>query len=216
MKRIFFIAAAVSLILFSTSCQKEVSVDSGSGNSGGNGNGNGNGSSTLKGDWKFISQEADLKSTVQYTLPVLGTALKSITITKYTTLDNKGDIIIDDKKMTLTGISYRVATTSHVELYEDNNLTDTLSMPFAYTMPEYVSDADYQLVDSDSIRFTNTSFSFVQGSSMPSGPSQMKYVIEGNKLKLIADYKESKTETQQGITAQVLHEVKMIINCEKK
>ncbi len=172
MRRIFYLLFVVSAAFLVTSCQKEVSVDSGSGGSGGSGGnagGNGGGSTSgLKGDWKFISQDAELKSTVQYSL--FGSVIKSITSTNYTTLDTKGALQIGDPKLPLAGMSYRVATTSYVELYEDNDLTDTLSMPFEYTMPEYNSAGDYKFVGSDSIYFTGTSFSFVQGTSMPSGP----------------------------------------------
>jgi len=218
MKRVFY--WMFTTLLF-TACQKEVSVDSSGGN---NGTGSGGGTNTggggnpalLKGEWKFISQEAEIKSTVEYTVPGLGTKAKSVTYTKYTTLDNKGELVIDDTKMSFNGIEYRISTTSAVELYSNNVLVNKTDTPFDYTIPEYTSVSDYKVVLSDSIRFTNSIITFAQGSPVASESSGVKYLIEGNKLKLFADRKETKTESQQGITALVIDEAKTVINCERK
>ncbi|MGC4036592.1 MAG: hypothetical protein QM764_11565 [Chitinophagaceae bacterium] len=225
MKKVYYFIKLMLIAVVIFSCQKEVSVDnsggnngtgSGSGNGGGNSMGGGGNPALLKGDWKFISQEADIKSTVEYTVPGLGTKAKSVTFTKYTTLDNKGELKIDDSKMTFSGIVYRISTTSDVELYSNNVLVNKTSTPFEYTIPEYTNVCDYKVALPDSIRFINSTLSFAQGSTVSSESSGVKYLIEGNKLKLFSDRKETKTETEQGLTTKVTNEAKTIINCERK
>lgn len=201
MKRILFSVVFIFSSLLFISCQKD--------------NSSVNNSSELIGDWKLVSVEAHITNTSQYN--ELGTNYKTVTVTEYTTVDNTGEMKVEKDKMSTVNMSYRISTISEGQYFEDGMLIDNYDFPFEYTVPEFNSTATYKNVGADSIYFDSGSLFFVQsGSTTPSNPSGMKYILQDNKLKFYTNYTELKTELVQGVPMQVRNDANVAVNFEKK
>ncbi len=168
---------AVAAIVFA-SCQKEISVDSTSGSGGSGGGGSTSGS--IIGTWKFVNAVNDATATV---IMDDGTdIIKTVSLTKYTTENNKGTITFTADKMIYKDLSYSIASTTKGYFYVNADLIDSIEAPFNFSLPTYSAEVPYTKVGADSLYFPGGSMSIPSGGTAQSQPQGMKYRFEGNKL----------------------------------
>ncbi|HET9057108.1 MAG TPA: hypothetical protein VFN30_09715 [Chitinophagaceae bacterium] len=177
-----FFLVMVSLI----SCQKEVSDDI----IGGNAN------SPLLGTWKFSYLDVKAKIYVVTTDGV--DEEKAITLTNYTTTNNKGNAVFTASDFMSEGLSYDINTISNVYFYTNGVLEDSLIFPFQVSVPPISASGKYQLVGTDSVYFKG---GFIEAGldSMATKSIGYKFFIAGNKLTLTTKFKYVYNEIDQGV-----------------
>ena len=183
MKEIFIFLFAFGILSYSISCKK--------GNSS-------TGQNAITRNWKFISENANTQSTVQYSDG--GVAYKTITTSKYTTINNNGTVSITSTVMNGTALAYAINDSPTVYDYEDGTLIDSFSTPFSYIADPVNSTTNYTLVGTDSIYFSGGGFISSAGLSGPTpGTNRAKIIINGNTMTLTSDISKDTTINDSGI-----------------
>jgi hypothetical protein len=152
---------------------------------------------TITGNYIFVSASADLTSTTQVSSG--GVTLKTVSISKYTTIDNGGTLRITADTIYATGLTYSVDTTFLGYEYMNNQLIDSFSFPLTVTLSPTDEEVKYRLITSDSIYFDNGSlFSVSGGGSTATQPGGEKYVLNGNTLTLTGHVNQKNTDNSSG------------------
>ena len=158
------ILSLVTFILILASCKKE---------------NNNNNAAAIQGTYKLKYLTSKTNSTATGT-----DGEKIVTTSEYTTINNDGIIVFDNSNLTATNLTYSVQTVASSYLYQDNDLIDSLTYPFTFTLPESNSQAAYKLIGADSIYFPQGSITSGVGST---GSTQLsasggRYSFTGNLL----------------------------------
>lgn len=180
-KQIF--AALLLLTMVATSCGKEGSLEGGSSSPS---------SSSLVGNWKFISSIGTTTASSAFTL--LGDELKIETTTSFTSSNPKGIYKITATTFDGQGIGYDYTGSLTIKQYANNVLQSENTTPMSATIPPSNFSSQYKLIGTDSIYFENNA----PGSSTGS-PGGCKYKVEGNKLSLFLNTNTTTTTNQGGI-----------------
>jgi len=145
-----------ALVIFITSCQKEISADTlgNSGNGNGNGGNGGNNTNNIQGDYDFVGMVAHTNSVV--TASQLGQTLKSVTTSDYVTENNAGTVKINANQFITTNMAFDIDTLMHNTTYINGVSQGTIDMPFVQTYPPTSSTASYVRNSADSITVTGT------------------------------------------------------------
>jgi hypothetical protein len=197
MKFLFFLFLSSSVFLIS--CKKDSSDTSGSNN--------------LKGTYKFVSVTA---STISTQIVTDGTTVdKSVTYSDYTTKNNTGTLVIDDKNITSTDLSYSVDTTARVFLYEDDVLVDSFEDEFQIDVPASSATSGYKVVGNDSIYVTSGSM-FFNGTNSSTDPAGIKYKIEGDKLHIYGGKTQTTQQNQSGYMVTQKAEATIVATYQKQ
>lgn len=127
---------------------------------------------------------------------------KIVTTSDYTTINNQGTLIFDNSKLTATGLTYAVDAKAFYYLYQDNQLVDSSSFPFTFTLPASNAVAAYKLIGADSIYFPQGSLTTGVGGmgSSQSGASGGRYTLTGNLLTITQNGSRDSTFEDSGIT----------------
>lgn len=195
------------------SCQKESSVDSTSGSGGTGGTGGGTTGSII-GTWKFVNAINDATATV---IMDDGTdIIKTVSLTKYTTENNKGTVTFTADKMIYKDLSYSVNFTTKGYFYVNADLVDSVEAPFTFTLPAYNAETPYTRIGADSLVITGGSLSVPSGGSGGQTQTQgFKYRFEGNKLILYANFKNESVVDVGGDPATQSATGTLIMNLQK-
>ncbi len=155
-------------------------------------------SNNLVGNWIFTSMTAQTESDNQYTDG--GIVYKTVTISQYTTLNNKGTVVITPSAMAGDSIAYAVSTNATAFNYQNGTLMDSTVYPLIFSVPPSSVTASYNQVGTDSLSFPGGGPFGVPGSSSASGA---KYSLSGNTLHLITTIVKDSTNSSYGIPITV-------------
>lgn len=179
----YTIVSLVAFIIILASCKKENTTN--------------NNTAAIQGTYKLKYLTSKTNSTA------IGTGgEKVVTTSEYTTINNQGIIVFDNSNLTATNLTYSVQTVASSYLYQDNDLIDSLSYPFTFTLPESNSEAAYKLIGADSIYFPQGSLTSGVGST---GSTQLnasggRYSFNGNLLTITQIASKDSTFENSGIT----------------
>lgn len=171
-------------------------------------------SNPLVGNWKFIGITANTNSTAETSFE--SSALKTVTASNYTTINNAGTIAINTNTFSGTGITYQVDDFVNTYIYENNDLIDSISMPFSATVPSSNSSSNYQLIGQDSIYFNGQGFFSTGTSTTIPAPSGARFTINGNILKMTTAVIKDSSATDSGITQFMHQAASVVITMEKQ
>ncbi len=161
-------------------------------------NNNDTAANNLAGNWKFTSMTAQTESDNQYSDG--GILYKTVTISQYTTLNNKGTVVITSSSMNSDSIAYAVSTNATAYNYQNGTLTDSTVYPLIFSVSPTSIAVTYNLIGKDSIYFPGGGLFGVPGSSSGSGA---KYTVNGNALNLITTIVQDSTNSSYGIPITV-------------
>ena len=204
-----------SLIVFFTSCQKEVDFQTrntpgGTGGTGGTGN-----TSNIVGDYDFVGMVAHTRSTV--TVNVGGQELKTVTVSDYVTKNNTGTVKITSSEFISTALAYSVDTIMNVKTYIDNVLFDDSDLPFVGSTPPNSNTSPYVRNSADSITVTGTiGASPYPSGNAPTGPVGVKLAWSGDTLLFKVKTSFTQAVTQNGVTGILTGEVDGITKLKKR
>jgi len=197
----------LTLGLFLTSCQKEVSLQNQTGQQPGGGTNN----TTITGDWNFIGSNA--KTYVALSFSQSGQDFKTVTTSDYNTDNNVGTLKVTDKHFIFKSISHTVSDEANSKTYVNGLLFDERNEPFNATYPVTDQTMEYVRNNNDSLTFTNAiallpdPSSGGGGTPVPAGPIGGKISLVSDTLKVITYYAVKETITQAGVP--MTFEVKM-------
>jgi hypothetical protein len=176
----FTLPAAGLLLLSAIACKKDSS----------------GGKSGLDGNYAFTSTSLKGTATVVVNNPG-GPEEKTVTVSDYTSTENKGTVTISGGTMASKNVSYTVATQVDYSYYVDNVKDEDASgkQDFGFEMPTFSSTATFKTVGADSLAFTGGVSTF--GAS---GAAGGKYSISGNILTMIIKVDTSYDDNSQGFT----------------
>lgn len=189
----------LSPFIFLVSCKKDSSDTSSNNN--------------LIGTYKFVSVTASTISTQTVSDGV--TVDKTVTFSDYTTKNNTGTLVIDDKNITSTDLSYTVDTTARVYSYENDNLIDSFESDFQIDVPASSATSGYKVVSNDSIYVTSGSM-FFNGSNSSTDPAGIRYKIEGDKLHIYGGKTQTTQQNQSGYIVTQKAEATIIATYQKQ
>ncbi|WP_018615594.1 hypothetical protein [Segetibacter koreensis] len=153
--------------------------------------------SGITGNWGFISIEGRTSNAQEITEG--SNVVKTVTMSEYISEKNAGTLRIDGTKMTTNNISYSINAFSKSSIYENGELTDTLSLPVQFAAPASSASTTYQMVGADSVYF-ETGSTFMSDITQMTEPSGAKIKLESDKLYLIQSATQSTTNTEDGAT----------------
>ncbi|MBS1577019.1 MAG: hypothetical protein JST09_17105 [Bacteroidetes bacterium] len=168
---------------------------------------------SIVGNYKFVSLTASTISTQIVSDGV--TEDKSVTYSNYTTKNNTGTLVIDDKNITSTDLSYSVDTIAKAYFYEDNILIDSTESNFHIDIPASSATSGYTLVSTDSIYMISGSM-FFNGSTSSTGPAGVRYKVEGDKLYIYGGNSKTTQQNQSGYIVNQKAEATVIITYQKQ
>jgi len=198
--------------LLFVSCQKELSIDTINGPVGGPGGGGG--SNSLIGNWKFLELSANTESAVEATD---GTDTeKTITVSSYKTINNKGTISFDATKMSSTGVGYDINDTAFTFLYANGVLLDSVDFPFTFTIPSSSGQTNYKVIGTDSIYFENGFFAVPSSDPQATQAGGGKFKIVGNILTITTSSSTTDTEIDQGVTTVTKNKIAAEIRMQRQ
>lgn len=207
MNRVYKYIAIAFIGIFTIACQKELSIDSLLGNGGGSTN-------SVVGKWKFINVDAKTESIVEVTDGI--DTEKSISLSNYTSTNNKGTITFDATTMNSSGLGYDVNTLVKVYLYLNGTLEDSLESPFSFSVPLSNGTSTYKQINSDSLYFENGGFVFQGGATQSSQPGGARIKFEGNRLLMTSSSIQTTSEINAGITQKLTNKITAIFTLEKQ
>ena len=117
--------------------------------------------------------------------------------------------------MTSANLSYSIDTVVTVVSYEDGVYLDTQELPFQFDVPASGSTADYKWVTSDSIYFAGTSI-FMDGNSIPSGPTGAKLKMVGDKLYVTGYKEQNSTDNSSGFLLTKKEKASVVATYQKQ
>ena len=151
----------------------------------------------LIGDWKFMGIHANYIATAQYFDG--GSLHKSVTTSDYRSTENTGTTNFNGSTFSGNGLSYKISLMALDNEFIDNQLIDTFSMPYDFTIPLYSATASYKIIGQDSIRFTNGEFFGGIAPSSNIAANTYKFSISGNDLVLAGNIIKDSTFDYGGI-----------------
>jgi hypothetical protein len=164
-----------TLIITFTACQKEKSAEIPENN--------GNTDGSELGTWNFISLHAITKETIE------APGEKLVTVSDYTTIDNKGTITFQNSKMSANNISFSVNSIAKAYYYANGVLEDSVQAPFAGTIPATSSTSDYEKIGADSIHLKSSTLSVPESGGSTGSGEGYKLRWEGNRMYMLVNYK---------------------------
>ncbi len=181
--RLHLILPAAGLLLFSAiACKKDSS---------------GGGKTGLDGNYAFTSTSVKGTATVVVDDPG-GDVKKSVTVSDYTSSENKGTVTISAGTMTSKNVSYKVASQFDYIYYvndvKDDNASGSQELDFE--IPAFSSAATFKTVGADSLVFTGGASTF--GATGASGGG--RYSISGNALTMVIRIDTAFDDNSQGYT----------------
>ena len=204
-KTLTYSLLVITLALFVTSCQKEISADTlgNSGNGNGNGGNGGNNTNNIAGDYDYVGMLAHTVSTV--TATQAGMTMKAVTTANYNTISNLGTVKITANQMISTGVGYSVDTTINSKTYIDGVLVDNSDVPFTFTSPPTSATSNYVRNSADSITMQG-GFGVPDptGGSTPVGDIGAKLSWHGDTLFMKVNTTVTKNITQAGVPATLV------------
>ena len=171
-------------------------------------------SNPLVGNWKFIGITAHTNTTSQTSFG--SSVLKNITLSDYTTINNAGTIAINTNTFAGAGITYQIDDFVKTYMYEDNDLIDSMTLPFQVTLPSSNSSSNYQLIGQDSIYFNGQGFFSTRTSTTIPAPSGARFTIDGAILKMTTAVVKDSSVTNSGVTQSSHQAASVIITMEKQ
>jgi len=190
----------LSIVILLTSCTK----DKDSANS----------ASAIDGTYKFTS----LSSSTNSTLTDMNGS-KVVTTSNYTTINNGGTAIFSNGSLTSTGLTYTVDTQAKAIYYQDNQILDSLSYPFTFTLPLSNSVGQYKIISSDSIYFPQGGLTAPVDGSNPYQPSTGgggRYKLSGKTLTITQLSLKDSTFTDSGDTYKMKESATTSIMLERQ
>ena len=163
---------------------------------------NNNNSTGINGTYKFNGMHSTTNSTL-----TSNDGEKVVTLADWTSANNQGTIVFNNGNATNTNFSYSVNSVSKGYYYEDNNLVDSMSSPFAVTIPTTNSVSSYQLIGADSIYFPKGGFVTIGTSTTSSNAGGGHYKMSGNQLTLIINGTKDSTFSDTGVMYNMLQSV---------
>jgi hypothetical protein len=204
-----------SVIIFFTSCEKEVNFQTRNSPGGTGGTGGTNNTSNIVGDYDFVGMVAHTKSTV--TVNAMGQALKTITTSDYVTKSNTGTVKITSDQFISTALAYSIDTTMNVKTFIDNVLFDDSDLPFVGSAPPTSNTSPYVRNSADSITVTGAiGVSPDPSGNTPTGPVGVKLSWLGDTLLLKVNTSFTQSITQSGVTGILTGSVNGITKLKKR
>jgi hypothetical protein len=184
---------ALSLMLFLWACKKNSNTPAPT--------------NTIMGTYDLVSLSANFTSTNQASQG--GVTVKTITYSKYTTIDNAGTITITSDSMYTSNMTYTVDTSVMVYEYENAQLIDSFEYPFYYNLPVSSGASRYRLITNDSIYYyaggiIDMGLSGSSGTTSTQGGGG-RYVLSGNVLTLTSHLNQSYIDNSQGFPISVVN-----------
>jgi hypothetical protein len=212
MQRFKLLLLISTLFITFTACNKEESLEipnnAPGNNNGGNNGGNSEGSEL--GTWNFVSLQASTKETVE------AAPEKLITVSEYTTINNKGTVKFENSKMIVNNVSYSVNSTATGYYYIDGVLEDSITAPFAGTIPAVNSTADYKKIGTDSIYVTASPLSVPESGGNAGGTDTgYKLSWDGKRMFMTIKYAGIRPKDVNGIILNAKVELTGVITLEK-
>jgi hypothetical protein len=217
-ENVFFMKTAtrlsflLTLIIFFTSCQKEVNYanNNNSANTGGTGNTN-----DIIGVYDFVGLLAHTQSAV--TVTELGQEIKTVTVSDYVSQNNTGTIKITSNQFISSGLGYSIDTTMNAKTYRDNVLFDDSDFPFVLSVPASNSTSPYSRITADSISVTGAlGVAPDPSGTTPTGPVGVKISWSGDTLLLHVNTSFTQSVTQSGIPGTVTGSVNGITKLKRR
>ena len=159
-------------------------------------------STGINGTYTFNGMHAKTNSTV-----TSDDGEKIVSLSEWSSADNKGTIVFNDLVATNTNFSYSVNSTATNNYYEDDKLINSISMPFVVTIPNTNSVSTYQLIGADSIYFPKGGFVSIGSTTSSSNAGGGHYKLNGNTLTLDMSGTKDSTFSDSGITYQMTQSV---------
>lgn len=178
----FTLPAAGLLLLSAIACKKDSS----------------GGKSSLDGNYAFTSMSMKSTSTAVFDDGGGGTET-DVTVSDYTTTNNKGTVSISSGVMTSKGVSYSIATKLSYTYANNGVVYDEGTTNFNFDLPSFNSVANYKLVGADSILFTSGASSFGGMTEQATGG---KFSISGNTLTMVSRIDTIFTDNSNGFPIQ--------------
>ena len=154
-------------------------------------------SSKLQGNYIFKGMTAKTSSTI-----IAEDGEKMVTTSEYNTTDNTGTVVWGGSMLSSQGLSYTINSTIKYSEYSGDELIDSFSIPFSYSLPSTNSAATYKLIGADSISFTSgflTSGTDLSGAT-DIAPSGGRYSFSDNQLTITQHASKDSTFEDSGIT----------------
>ena len=167
----FLIAAIGSLLIVAISCKKS----------------NAPAANAVTGNWSFVNMSAQTQ-----VFAVIG-GDTTITRANYVTQSNSGNFDFTIDSLFVNSLQYTVSSTATTYAYYQGIVYDSVSTPFASTLPSTAMNLGYKMIGTDSLYFPN-------GGLLPTGlvsSSQGQgahFVISGDTLRMTV----SGTDTTTG------------------
>ena len=158
-------------------------------------------SASLNGTYTFKSLSAKTTSTLTGS-----DGEKLVTTSNYTSTNNQGTFVFNNSNIAATGLSYEVNAIATGYYYDDNELLDSTSAPYTFTLPLSNSSSNYKLIGTDSIYFPNGFITSVVGASGSTqyGPSGGHYSLSGNVLTLTQAVSKDSSFQDSGVNFQMV------------
>ncbi len=185
-----------AVILVLTSCTKEKSAEPDSAAIS---------KTELLGEWNFVGMAAYTKSTSSAT--VAGKTTSNVVITDYTTIENKGTLLISADQVISNDLTNTIDTVMVAQQYINGVLKEEFKIPFNFTAPAASNTAHYTWVGTDSLYFSQGMITMP--GNMPSVTSGAKIARAGDTLLLRGTYYDKRTEDEGGL--KVLNETQAIM-----
>lgn len=156
-------------------------------------------STPISGNYAFVNIAANTNAIITFTQG--GDAYKNISISDYTSHNNKGTVTIDGSHMNSSNLSYDVDTTVSSTTYVNGVSQGTYRLGLNFSAPASNSTSGYKLLGTDSIAF------FGNVVTMPgSGPSVGqasggRYKWSGDTLIITSKVNASYDGPYQGVPA---------------
>lgn len=147
----------------------------------------------LIGSYKFVSLSSKTNTTFKYTEQ--GVAYKDVSLSDYTSINNKGTVTLTSNQFTTNGMGYDIDDDFTYYGYENGVFIDSLVFPFQFSMPPSSSTTGYTIIGADSIIFTNGGiFSNSDIDEVQGG----KWVLNGNDLAITFRVGKDTSYVEQG------------------
>lgn len=209
-KIVFVLALAVSAV----GCQKELSIDTLGQPPGGGGSGGGGTAASLIGKWTLLDMKVKTVADIRMTDGV--DAERAVTISEYTTANNKGTLTFTSTQMINENIGYDINGTARGYFYTNGVLSDSAEFPFTFSIPSSSGQSDYKTVGTDSIWFENSFVSIPNSGTSSSSNGGGKYKIESDILTLDVGQTNSTSETTGGVTTVNNMSVSTVMRLKKQ
>lgn len=169
----------------------------------------------LLGGWDFIEMAAYTKATSSAT--IAGEESSNVVITDYTTVLNKGILLISADRITSYDMTYSIDTVMVAQRYIKGKLVDEFKLPFKFTFPSANSTATYKRVGTDSLYFLEGLVTVPgSGGGTPSVTSGAKIAWSGDTLLLRSTYYNKQMEDEGGLKVLNESQATMVLKYKRR